>query len=182
MPGRPSKPIALVKRHNTNAEKEHRIKAEAEKNSGVEMCPSEAVKKNKYASKQFKRLKQLYVNINQNDAMHSETISRYCVMLAEEVDLKIQLDLSQRSINDLQDSFKDKEIDFVFYIEKLSEFGKLQTVIRGDLYKVRKMLYDHERACLFTLADKMRALPKQPPEKTEEESGIERYKRLKNGG
>lgn len=83
MGGRPSKPVAVNKKHLTNAEKEQRLNYESALLSGKKITERKRVREDKTAHAEFKRVVGLMRAIGKDDALYSEQINRYAELHSE---------------------------------------------------------------------------------------------------
>ncbi len=83
MGGRPSKPVAVNRKHLTNAEKEQRLKYESALLSGKKIAERKRVREDETAHGEFKRVVGLMRAIGKDDALYSEQINRYAELFAE---------------------------------------------------------------------------------------------------
>ncbi len=83
MGGRPSKPVAVNRKHLTNAEKEQRLKYESALLSGKKIAERKRVREDETAHGEFKRVVSLMRAIGKDDALYSEQINRYAELFAE---------------------------------------------------------------------------------------------------
>lgn len=83
MGGRPSKPVAVNRKHLTNAEKEQRLKFESALLSGKKITERKRVKADETAHGEFKRVLGLMRAIGKDDALYSEQVNRYAELFAE---------------------------------------------------------------------------------------------------
>jgi DNA-directed RNA polymerase subunit N (RpoN/RPB10) len=139
--GRPSKPLALVRGHRTNAEKKVREQAEKSLLSGDSFREIPEVKGDPVAHKQFQRLKKIYKAIGKDDALHETTLNRYCLLHSE-----------------------CKRLEGI--LSRVDMLNDVDTYLIYDkqLMTKRKMMFDIERESLMTLASALRSIPKKPDE------------------
>lgn len=159
---RPSKPLALVKGHRTQAEKEIRKQAEESLLTGRAMAEWKTVKDDAIAHRHFLRISKLFKTIDKNDALHESVINRYCSILAEcerfgEEDLRLRLLIDK--LDDNQD-----RMEFVDYVKALMELNKQIQKNASLLQTKRKMLLDIEKENIMTIASQLRSIPKKPTE------------------
>lgn len=184
MPGRPPKPVAVLKfekkSHRTKAELEVREKAENQLLTGIQLKAWPEVRESKIANKEFNRLKKLLKIINHNDALHEAVINRYCIMVAE---CKQAEQTINQLHNDVSELSKIKNDGLIEYIDFINERGKLQDrMIAWDkkLMDKRKMLLQIEKESVMTILGALRAIPKKPEEK--KDSPMAEYLRKKREG
>ncbi len=84
MGGRPSKPVAVNRKHLTNAEKEQREHYEQSLLSGKKITERRRVKSDTTAHAEFRRVVALMRAIGKDDALYSEQINRYAELHSEE--------------------------------------------------------------------------------------------------
>ena len=172
---RSSKPIQLVKGHRTKKEIEVRKKAEASLVSGSSFKEWEEVKKNKFAHKEFARLKKILRAIKKDDALHESIVNRYCMLHAEckeyeSMKCKLYEDLNNEEFLNLD------------FEARINCQTKLQDKIMQCDKKVmdkRKMMLDIEKENIMTIASVLRSIPKKP-EDEEKENPMAAF--LKNRG
>lgn len=158
MGGRPSKPTALIlsegKSHRTKAEISARQKAETALYTGVHFKESQQVKDNMIAHAEFLRLKRLYGKVSYVDALDQNIINRYCLEVAaihgyEEQITRMKLDL------DMVESAEDR-------MPLYEMIGKTY----DRMNRSKALLLKYEDRLFLTPAGRMRAIPKTPPEET----------------
>ena len=172
-----TKPLSVVKSHLTNAEKQHRKQAEEATKTGKPMLLPDELKRHKYATKEFNRIKDLYSRIDHDDEMHTPTLARYCLMREEEQEMLKEKDNAEKAMKQLEKERAD--IDTKTYYEMATSMQKNYLKILDYLSRHRKMLLDIEKASLLTLSDKMRAIPPKPKE--EEQSDMAKFLRSRKG-
>jgi hypothetical protein len=176
------KPLELSRKHYTNEQKEQKRNAEEMTKTGNEMQPTDQVLNNPFALKKFTHMKSIYAAIKNDDEIHSETINRYCMMLQDEDEWICQKSDIMAALVKAKEDYVSDKLGAEEYLIQSDRLREMYIKCDRELKSTRKMLLDIEKSSCLTLADRLRAIPMKPPEKTEEESGIERYKRLKNGG
>jgi hypothetical protein len=182
MPGRSSKPLALVKGHKTKAEREIRAKAEAASLTHEELKPSAEVRADKVALKEFRRLKNLFSKIEKADAIYSATLNRYCLLHSECVQLLSEIKGYEKSREELKASYEAglMEIGLAKYIklddELMARIRGLDRVLDGK----RRIMLSIEKESLMTLQSALRAIPKKPEEV--DESPMAKFLASKRGG
>ena len=174
----PSKPVLLVNKHFTKAEKEQRLKAEKSLLTGERLRENPEVKKNPVAHKWFIYLKRLYKKIEKDDALSGPIINRYCLLQAEVSEYQEDDDRLRQRLDDLEDRREDMEYEE--YIKLVVEIEKQISANDSRLMRKRKMLFDIERESLMTLAAQMRSIPKTVEKK--DATGIEAYRQKRAGG
>lgn len=184
MPGRPPKPVSVLKfekkSHRTKAELEAREKAESQLLTGIPLKAWPEVKQNKVANKEFNRVKKLLEIINHNDALHEAIINRYCILVAECKQAEQNISQLRDDIDEMIKMKNDGEIEFTHYLD---EKGALQDrMIAWDkkLMDKRKMLLQIEKESVMTILAALRAIPKKPEDK--KESPMAEYLRRKREG
>jgi hypothetical protein len=173
------KSIHVATGKRTKEEIQRRIKAEEETKTGQEMKPSEEVLNNKFALAEFKEMKEIYKIIKQDDAIHERTISRYCLMLADEKEILISIRNIKKQIKELDAKHKAQEIEEELYMEWSDKLWKRKSAEERALERKQKMILDIEKSSCLTLADRLRAIPKK--EETKEPSKLERYMSERKG-
>jgi len=152
MPGRPSKPVQLIKLEGnkdrrTKAELEFREKMEQSLYTGTTFRESPAVKADPTAHKEFLRLKKLYKNIQFIDGLDEQLINRYCLLISQE----------QRMVE------RNDPDEFV------------------ALHKTRELILKLEDRLFLNPVSRIRAIPKKPPEE-EKESPMAKFLSRRVGG
>ncbi len=177
MPQKP-KPLSLVQGHLTNAERAVRAQGEAALKTDEKMKPSALVRGNPSAMKYFRRLTKLYAGIEMDEAFYENTLSRYCILLAEHDAAVKDRARIERNIEKLEE--KEEELEFREYIQEARFLESALLSADKILAKRRDQLLSIEKENLMTIQGKMRAVPKKPPK--EEPGGIAAYmNRRKNG-
>lgn len=171
MNGRPSKPLALVKKHLTKAEREVREKAEAKLYTGVAMQEWPEVKNNKLAHKHYMRTKRLLKAINKDDALHEPTINRYCMLLAECSELEQMMQAKNEQLRLLKVKYEQGEMELENYFNLENSMTNTLLTIDKEIMSKRKMLLDIEKENIMTIQSALRSIPKKPEEE-KEESGL----------
>ena len=184
MPGRPPKPVSVLKfekkSHRTKAELKAREESENQLLTGVPLKAWPEVRQNKIANKEFNRLKKLLKIINHNDALHEAIINRYCILVAE-------CKQAEETISQLRDDMGElarmKNEGRIEYVDYLNQRGALQDrMIAWDkkIMDKRKMLLQIEKESVMTILSALRAVPKKAPEK--KKSPMADYLRRKREG
>lgn len=173
MPGRPSKPIALVQGHRTKAEVSARKKQEAALLTGKSLKATEEVKNNEIARREFVRVRKMLRTIGKNDELYSGVINRYCLLRAEELEMVKNKSKLQESMEKLEKKVQNNEISFEKYMEVMPKIS--QGILSYDkaIMQKRKMLLDIEKENVLTIASALRSIPKKPEKK--EKSAMEKY-------
>ena len=173
-----SKPLSLVQGHLTSAERTARAQGEAALKTDEKMKPSAVVRKNAQAMKYFRRMAKLYAGIDMDEAFYENTLSRYCLLLAEHDEALKDRERIERNIEKLEEHENEMEFkDYVYLAQSLEA-----SLLSADrvLAKRRDQLLSIEKENLMTIQGKMRAVPKKP--QADEPSGIAAYmNRRKNG-
>lgn len=165
MPGRPPKPIELVKGHRTKAEIELRKKEEEALLTGTSLKEWPDVKANPVAHKEFLRIKKLLHAINKDDALYEAVINRYCLLIAECKEFESMKERLHEELKELMQAYHARKIEFMDYLQ---EKGNLQDRIFACDKKVmekRKMLLSIEKENIMTIASALRSIPKKPEKK-----------------
>lgn len=161
---RPAKPVAVLKAegksHRTKAELEKRKKEEAAFATGTPLKEKPETKKNLIAHKEFKRVTKLLTEIGKCDALYENIINRYCMLYAECRGYEEMRDSLLTDLAHLQDAFKEREIDFLAYLEKKNGITGSVNAIDRQLQTKRKMLMDIEKENIMTVASVLRNIPK----------------------
>lgn len=177
--GRPPKPFTVLsiekRSHKTKAELELRKAGEESLSSGVSLKERPEAKNNPIAHKEFLRVSKLLKSIEKNDALYEPVINRYCMIIAECVDLEEQKTYFYNLIHELRKSFKtvcedikDTESAALLLMDHSREMTKLANAM-FNLDKVlmgkRRMLLDIERESIMTITSVLRSIPKKVIEK-----------------
>jgi hypothetical protein len=181
MPDSTSKPLSLIQGHRTKAEKAVRAEAEAAFKTDEKIKPSAAVRANKAALKYFKRLIKLYDGIKMNEAFYENTLSRYCILLAEHDDAVRDRERIERNIARLERAEMEEEIEFKQYILEARYLEGALLAADKILAKRRDQLLSIEKENLMTMQGRLRAIPKKPP-REEAPSGIAAYRQRRSDG
>ena len=134
---RPSTTISLVKSHLTNAEKAVRIEAENGTLTGMPMKPDECVKSSKEATKEFKRIKELFRLINKDDDLYSKAICGLCMIYADITQISRLIEIGYQENDD-----------------------KIELLINRRI-KLYDMALRIEKESLMTLMGALRSIPKK---------------------
>jgi hypothetical protein len=165
----PPKPYQLLKSekksHRTNSELNQRKQGEASLATGVKMKEWKEVKNNPYAHKEFKRINELLENIEKNDAIHEGVINRYCTIVAECKSFEIKTRQIDMDLEELNEQFSDKQIEYEQYIDYKDRLITKQISIDKQIQAKRKMLFDIEKENLMTIAAALRSIPKKTDSK-----------------
>lgn len=175
MPGRPSKPVQLIKLEGnkdrrTKAELEYREKMEKSLYTGTSFKEDPATKADPIAHKEFLRLKKLYKHIQYIDGLDQQIINRYCMMVSEEDALQKQI----RYMQDLVEKTDDAENTIELY--------KLINNAITKLNKTRDMLLKLEDRLFLNPTARVKAIPKKPPEDKAKSPMAEFLSRRGNNG
>jgi hypothetical protein len=169
VPGRPPKPIALVKGHRTKREKEIREKAERQLLTGIPLKELPEVKSNPIAHKEFVRLKKLLKSIGHDDDLYGAVVNDQCKLRAEEFQLLEDKKVFTESLERLEESWQPEGMKF-------NEYMKLKVAIQGQIcycdkaiMNKRKMKLSISRENIMTIQSALRSIPKKPVEETEED-------------
>ncbi len=174
----PSKPLALVKKHLTNAEKDQRKNAENLLITGQTIKEWPTTRGNPVAHKHFLRIVSLYRAIGKNDALTEPIINRYCVMQAESEAFETKREECYKMAVELREMLNsgDENVDRLVIIDKIDKLYQSALSFDRQIQAKRKMLLDIERESLMTLAAQMRSIPKKVEEKSDS-SGVAAFKR-----
>ena len=159
MAGRPSKPTNLIllegKSHRTKAELTARAKSEAALKSNTVYKPSDAVKADKIALKEFNKLKKLYKDIDYVEGLDENVINRYCLILSEEYGIR-------RLIAKMNDDIDNCEE----FTDRLQLYGVIDGCM-GKIKSTREMLLKLEDRLFLNPTSRIKAIPKKLLEKEE---------------
>jgi len=174
MPGRPSKPVQLIKLEGnkdrrTKAELEFREKMEQSLYTGTTFRESPAVKADPTAHKEFLRLKKLYKHIQYVDGLDEQIINRYCLMVSQEEQLR-------KALQDLNNGLAECES-----IEERIQIYNTIASISTKIEKVRDMLIKLEDRLFLNPTARIKAIPKKPPEE-KKESPMAQFLKRRPGG
>ena len=137
----PVKPFEVLKAekksHRSKAELKQREQGEKELLSGVEFVERPEVAANEFAHKEFLRVSELMQTIGKNDALYEVIVNRYCILQAE-----------CSNLEERRDALFDVDFKASMDLDKL-------------IQQKRKMLFDIERECCFTVASALRSIPKK---------------------
>lgn len=185
----PTKPATVIKMekksHRTKKELKQREKGEKSLTSGTALRERPEVKNNIIAHQEFVRLNELLTGIEKNDAIYEVIINRYCLMIAECVDMETKRERCYQIIENLDEVF-DEEIESApederakiirAYSKSYNESMKSLISYDSQIQAKRKMLLDIEKENIMTIAAALRSIPKK-----EESKGTSLADILKNG-
>lgn len=185
-PPKPAKVIQMEKKsHRTKKEIKIREKGEKALTSGTALKERSEVKNNIIAHQEFERINELLTNIEKNDAIYEVIINRYCLMIAECVDMENKRERCYQIIENLDEVF-DEEIENApederakiirAYSKSYNESMKSLIAYDSQIQSKRKMLLDIEKENIMTIAAALRSIPKKDDGKNNELANI-----LKNG-
>lgn len=177
---RPTKPLTLVEGHRTKAEKAVREEAEKSLQTNKEMQEWPEVKKKLTAHKEFTRLKAVFAAIQKDDSLHEGVINRYCLLTAECKEFETMKASLLSDIRKLSKAYKNKEFDFVTYLDRKERIQGAVFTCDKKIMKHRKMLLDIEKENVMTIASALRSIPKK--EQPKQESPMAEYLRKKRRG
>jgi hypothetical protein len=162
---RPPKPYLVLKNekksHRTKKELKQRENGEKSLVSGVALKERPEVKANPLAHKEFIRLNKLLKNIEKNDAIYEPVINRYCLIIAECQDFEIKRDAIQVDLTELQDEYRNGNLEAPEYFKLKTEIQKQQIALDKQIQTKRKMLLDMEKENIMTIAAALRSVPKK---------------------
>lgn len=175
MPGRPSKPVQLIKLEGnkdrrTKAELEYRENFEKSLYTGTNFKESPEVKADPIAHKEFLRLKKLYKHIQYVDGLDEQIINRYCTMISQE--------------RSLQDTIKklNEDIENADDFKTRSELYKLLSSLTTKLNQTRDMILKLEDRLFLNPTARVKAIPKKPPEDDAKKSPMSEFLKRRVGG
>ena len=164
---RPSKPLSIVKKHLTKAEKKARERSEADLMTGSALQEWPEIRANETAHKRFLKIRNLLASIGKDDAMIEPVINRYCLIIAECAELEATRQRIDQDIDELVDH--KQEMEFIEYIDKKQALTGLLLKCDQTIQTKRKMLLDMERENLGTISAMLRAVQKKPAEEEDPE-------------
>ena len=163
---RPPKAIQNTTGHRTIGEKKQREAAEKAALTGISIRERDEVSNNKRAHKEFLRMNALLTKVNKNDAIIETIINRYCILLAECVNLEEKQEKLYATAEKLEAKL-DKLKDEATYTETKEAAKAISsiynTAINCDkqIQQKRRMLFDIEKENGFTIAASLRNIPKK---------------------
>lgn len=165
--GRPPKALTMIEGHLTKEQRSERERAEREFSSSVPFKKWPQTKKDSFASKHFDRIKKAFEEIGVCDVSFEAVINRYCIILGECAKLEKKIEESEKLRDDL-----DKERENM----EAKEYASLAMAVEKDLYSKdcslgakRNALLQIEKENIMTVLAKLRAVPKKPKEREEED-------------
>lgn len=175
MGGRPSKPAGIIEfegiSHRTNEELKQRSDAEKALLTGIAMQMWPDVRKNKKASDEFERVRELFSIIGKDDALHEGGVNRYCLLFAECHDLEIKRNLFNKSLAELKREYNKDKIDADKYFNLVSKLQGNFISLDKQIQSKRNMMLAIEKENLMTIASALRSIPKKV-DKTKQKSGM----------
>ena len=126
---KPSKPVAYINKHLTNAEKTQRETAEKSLITGQSIEEWPQTKANPIAHKHFLRIVSLYRAIEKNDALSEPVLNRYCMMQAECEDFEHKREESFNLTIELREMLNSGVED----IDKLEIISKIDKLYQAAL-------------------------------------------------
>lgn len=170
----PPKPVIVLenekKSHRTKSELKQRKAAEKALATGTELTERPQVKSNPIAHEEFVRLSGLLKNIDKNDAIYETIINRYCLMLAECVDLEEKRERIYEQAARIEEKL-DEMGGGATYLElreatsAIAEIYKVTIACDKQIQSKRKMLLDIEKESIMTIAAALRSIPKKTEDK-----------------
>ena len=160
MAGRPSKPVQLIqlegKSHRTKAELEHREKFEKTLYTGTTFRESPAVKSDPIAHKEFLRLKKLFKQIQYVDGLDEQIINRYCLMIAQEINLQALIEKMEDDVDNIEDP-----------LDRFEAYKNINSMMT-KVNQTRDMLLKLEDRLFLNPAARIKSIPKTPQEDKKE--------------
>lgn len=150
MPNGAPKLIAMTTGHRTRAEKEFRKEMETFLYTGETFTESKQVRENKIAHKEFLRLKRLYSKIVFIDGLDEQIINRYCLEVANQVQLQMLLDKMEARIDECEP-------------DNLVQLYKSISGVLSNINKSKGLLLKYEDRLFLNPAGRIKAIPKTPP-------------------
>lgn len=167
----PPKPANVIKlegkSHRTNAELRQREQAEKSLLTGKTLKESKEVKENKFAHKEYQRIKNLLKAIEKDDDLYGSTINRYCLLIAECTEFQEKREKMYEQMCELEESRESfaKDEDLATYYKIQSTMQKNLIALDRQIQTKRKMLLDIEKENVMTIASSLRSIPKKPENK-----------------
>ena len=159
-PTKPAKVIELEKKsHRTKAELRKRKKAEADLLTGKSLKETKEVSENQAAHQEFLRIKRLLKSIGKDDDLYSGAINRYCILKAECEEFERERDQVQETIQKLEEH--TEEISYTDMVKLKITLSKQIVAFDRQIQAKRKMMFDHERENVMTIASSLRSIPKK---------------------
>ena len=160
MGGRPSKPVAVIRKegksHRTKAELNAREKGEAAFATGIPI------------KEEFLRVTKLLSKIEKCDALYENIINRYCLLYAECRDFEEKRERFYRDLWEMEEGKENGDFE-----DSPRTYYKLKNDIQKNLVNLdkqvqakRKMMMAIEKESIMTLAAAMRSVPKTPENET----------------
>jgi hypothetical protein len=171
---RAGKPIGLVKGHRTKAERNMRKKAESLLVTGLKMREWPSVKADEKAHTYYLRVRKIFEKIDKNDALNEAVLNRFCMLLSECDRYEEKDKYLHGLLGELHE--KKSEIDFLDYINKVSDLNKLIQGNDNSLQTKRRMILSIEKENVMTIASQLRSIPKKSQEE-EDDSGMSAFLR-----
>lgn len=165
----PVKPLSLVKKHLTIAEKKARMRKEADLTTGSAIQEWAEVRDNMIAHKRFTKTKNLLASIGKDDALLEPVINRYCLIMSE----CYECENEDKRLHDMAEKLEDRESDMEFsdYIKAAMAITKAISSNQFGLQSKRKMLLDIEKESGMTLLSQLRTTTKKIKDEKQDDSG-----------
>ncbi len=168
MPGRPSKPVTVLKMegksHRTKKEIMQRKRSEASTLTGRNLIESDEVRDTPVAHAEFERLSELLGIIEKDDALYSEVINRYCLLKAECTAFSKKRKFAMDQMEYLNE--RRDEMEPVEYFELQGKLSAQVISYDRQIQQKRKMMFDIEKENIMTIAAALRSVPKQVEKKS----------------
>lgn len=159
---RPSKTVNAIQGHRTKAELELRKSGEESLKTGKAITKRPDIKKDKFANKEFNRIKSLFEKLNKNDDLYSAIINRYCLIQSEVVNFEKKIAEVNDKLVKLEKEYIVGEIEAEVYFKIYDGLQKSIMNYDRQVMAKRKMLFDIEKENLMTVASGLRSIPKTP--------------------
>jgi hypothetical protein len=163
--GKQAQPINILaarnKKHLTKSEITLRAKEEKNMLTGREMQPSEEVKSNLAALKEFNRIKELYGLIEKDDDLYSDAINMHSMLTAECKEFQsIKKDIV-KELEELKAMHKSKAIDTLVYLQLKDGLNSRYMSCDKFIMTKRALLLSIAKEAFLTPQSALRSIPKK---------------------
>ncbi len=163
----------VLTRHVTKAERKMRKEGEEALKSDKAIKVSSAVVNNPNAYKYFKRLIDIFKDIDLNDAFYENVLNRYAILLSECDKHSAEIQKQEEMIAELDNDHE--EMTAAQYYAVRTEMVKTLNKTESLLGTKRNQLLAIEKENLLTAQAKLRAVPKE--KNKEKLSAIEEFRK-----